>query len=90
MKPSEKLYWLKAGIACLAGVLCFTLQVYGKIDGLLVFTLGTLLYLASSDILSGPFKLERGHALKVGIGAYIFLWILTWTLLYTVNLTSGV
>jgi len=84
MKPSEKLYWIKTGLALIAAILCFTLQVYVKIDGTLVFMLGTLLYLASSDLLSGYLKLDRGHGLKVGVGAYIFVWIMVWTLLYTV------
>ena len=90
MKPSEKLYWVKAGLAVVAGVVCFALQVYGNMDGLLVFTLGSLFYMASSEILAGQFKLERGHGLKVGIGAYIFLWALIWTLLYTITRTAPV
>jgi len=88
MKPSEKLYWIKAGLALIAAILCFTLQVYVKIDGTLVFMLGTLLYLVSSDLLSGYLKLDRGHGLKVGVGAYIFVWIMVWTLLYTVFRTA--
>jgi len=88
MKPSEKLYWIKAGLALIAAVICFILQVYIKIDGTLVFMLGTLLYLASSDLLSGHFNLDRGHGLKVGVGAYIFIWVMVWTLLYTVFRTA--
>jgi len=84
MKQSEKLYWTKVGIALVAAVVCVGLQVYLNMDGVLVFMLGALLYLASSDLLSGLFKLERGHGLKVGIGAYIFVWVMAWTLLYTV------
>jgi hypothetical protein len=88
MKPSEKLYWIKVGLAFVAAVLCVALQTFGNIEGTLVFMLGTLLYLASSDLLSGWLKLDRGHGLKVGIGAYIFIWIMTWTLLYTVFRTA--
>jgi hypothetical protein len=84
MKPSEKLYWIKAGIALVAAVACVFLQVNLNMEGTLVFMLGTLLYLAASDVLSGVFKLGRGHGLKVGVGAYVFIWIMTWTLLYTV------
>jgi hypothetical protein len=50
--------------------------------------LGTLLYLSSSDLLSGYLKLDRGHGLKVGVGAYIFIWVMVWTLLYTVFRTA--
>ena len=84
MKPSEKLYWIKVGLALVAAVLCVALQVFGKIDGTLVFMLGTLLYLASSDLLSGWLKMDRTHGLKVGVGAYIFIWMMAWTLLYTI------
>jgi hypothetical protein len=90
MKPSEKLYWVKAGLALIAGIVCFSLQMYANIDGVLVFTLGTLFYMASSELLSGYFKLDRGHGLKVGVGAYVFLWIMVWTLLYTITRTAPV
>jgi hypothetical protein len=90
MKPSEKLYWTKAGIALVAALACVFLQVNLKMEGTLVFMLGTLLYLAASDVLSGVFKLERGHGLKVGVGVYVFIWIMTWTLLYTVFRTAPV
>ncbi len=90
MKPSEKLYWIKAGLALVAALLCFSLQTYFAIEGTLVFLLGALLYLATSDALSSYFKLERGHGLKVGAGAYIFIWIMVWTLLYTVSQTAPI
>jgi hypothetical protein len=90
MKPSEKLYWIKAGLALMAGVICVLLQINLNMEGTLVFMLGTLLYLAASDVLSGVFKLERGHGLKVGVGAYVFIWVMTWTLLYTVFKTIPV
>jgi hypothetical protein len=90
MKPSEKLYWIKTGLAFVAAILCVVLQIYVNMDGTLVFMLGTLLYLASSDLLSGFFKLDRGHGLKIGVGAYIFIWVMTWTLFYTVFKTMPV
>ncbi|MCX6649547.1 MAG: hypothetical protein NTV61_09225 [Candidatus Bathyarchaeota archaeon] len=90
MKPSEKLYWIKAGLAFVAALLCVFLQIYINMEGTLVFMLGTLLYLAASDVLSGFFKLDRSHGLKVGVGAYIFIWVMTWTLLYTVFKTMPV
>ena len=90
MKPTETLYWIKAGLAFVAALLCIGLQIYANMEGTLVFMLGTLLYLASSDLLSGYFKLDRSHGLKVGVGAYVFIWVMTWTLLYTVFKTIPV
>ena len=84
MKASEKVYWIKVGTAILAGILCVSLQVYFQLDGLLVFMLGTLIYLGASDLLSSVMKLDRSHGLKIAIGAYIFVWIMIWTLLYTI------
>ncbi len=84
MKTSEKMYWIKVGVAVLAGFLCMGLQVFVKLDGNIVFLLGTLIYLGASDLLSSALKLERGHGLKIAIGAYLFTWVMTWALLYTV------
>ena len=84
MKTSEKVYWIKVAIAVFAALACVSLQVYFRIDGALVFMLGTLIYLISSDVLSNMMKLDRGHGLKIAIGAYIFVWLMTWTLLYTI------
>jgi hypothetical protein len=84
LKTSEKVYWIKVAIAVFAALACVSLQVYFRIDGALVFMLGTLIYLISSDVLSNMMKLDRGHGLKIAIGAYIFVWLMTWTLLYTI------
>jgi hypothetical protein len=84
LKASEKVYWIKAGFSIISAVLSFSLQQYFGVDGSLIFMIGALVYLAFSDILSTIMKLDRNHGLKIGIGAYIFLWITAWTLLYTV------
>jgi len=77
-------YWIKAGFAVLAGIFSYSIQNYLNLDGSIVFMLGALVFLAFSDLLSAILKLERNHALKIGIGAYLFTWIITWTILYTV------
>jgi len=77
------MYWLKVGVSIIAAVLCVILQVYVKLDGSMVFLLGSAFYIVSSDSLSNYLKLEKGHGIKIGIGAYIFTWIMVWTILYT-------
>lgn len=77
------MYWIKVGVSILAAILCVILQVFVKIDGSMVFMLGSIFYIVSSDFLSKYFKLEKGHGIKIGIGAYIFTWIMVWTILYT-------
>jgi hypothetical protein len=84
MKQSEKIYWLKVGASVAVAILCVVLQVYIQIDGGLVFAFGALIYMVISDLLATLVKVERGHGFKIGIGAYIFTWLMVWTLLYTI------
>jgi hypothetical protein len=90
LKPSEKMYWIKVGLAIVAAVLSIGLQVYAGVDGTLVFLIGVLLYMGSSEVMSNVFKLDKSHGLKVGVGAYVFIWVMLWTLLYTVFKTAPV
>jgi hypothetical protein len=84
LKASEKVYWMKVGISILAAILCVVLQVYIRLDGSLVFMLGSIFYIVSSDLLATFMKIDRNHSIKIGIGAYIFTWITVWTILYTI------
>ena len=84
MKPSEKVYWIKVGLAFIVALLCAGMQIYANVEGTLVFLLGALLYMVTSELLSNLYHLDKSHGLKVGIGAYVFIWIMTWTLIYTV------
>jgi len=90
MKPSEKMYWIKVFLAVVAAVLCVGLQVYANVDGTLVFLIGVLLYMGASEVLSNVFKLDKSHGLKVGVGAYVFIWVMLWTLLFTISKTAPV
>jgi len=44
---------------------------------------GLTLYIALSEGLAIITDVERDRTLKIGIGAFIFLWMLSWTLLNT-------
>jgi hypothetical protein len=90
LKPSEKMYWIKVGLAFVAAVLCVGLQVYANVEGTLVFLIGVLIYMGASEVLSNILKLEKGHGLKIGVGAYVFIWVMVWTLLYTVSKTAPI
>ena len=90
MKPSEKMYWIKVGLALVAALLCGGLQIYANVEGTLVFLIGVLLYMGASELLSSVFKMDKSHGLKVGVGAYVFIWVMVWTLLYTVSKTAPV
>ncbi|MBN1682776.1 hypothetical protein JW865_04410 [Candidatus Bathyarchaeota archaeon] len=84
MKTSERVYWIKLVLSIISAIVCVSLQVYVGLDGSIVFMLGSLLYLLLSDLLANMMKLERNHALKIGIGTYVFTWIMTWTILFTI------
>ncbi len=83
MKASEKMYWIKAGLAVAVAVISTLLQVYFGIEGLYMFMLGITIYLVSSDLLSNMMSVDRGRSLRIGVGAYLFIWLMVWTLLYT-------
>jgi len=90
LKTSEKTYWIKVAFAVLAAAFCCYAQIYLNVDGTVIFMLGAAIYYGISEALSRIMKLESGHGLKVGIGAYIFVWIVVWTLLYTASMTLQV
>jgi len=46
---------------------------------------GLTLYIALSEGLAVVTDIERDRTLKIGIGAFIFLWMLSWTLLNTLH-----
>ena len=46
---------------------------------------GVSLYIAYSEALAIVFKVDRNRTIKIAIGAFLFLWILVWTLLNTMG-----
>ncbi|MFP3950605.1 MAG: hypothetical protein ACLFVP_00450 [Candidatus Bathyarchaeia archaeon] len=83
MKNSEKIWWMKVASALVMGGVCLSLQVLVGIQGIYAFFLGTAIYMGLSDLLATTMKVERQRSLKIGIGAFIFTWLTTWTFLYT-------
>jgi len=84
LKDSEQVYWIKAGLAVLTGVLCMYLNNYiGVLDTVTVM-IGVSIYFAASEALSILRKYDRNRTIRIGIGAFLFLWIFTWTLLNTI------
>lgn len=84
MKASEKTWWMKLlasfGVACIT----FAVQFYFNVSGSVIFMLGVLIYMALSDLISNINGVERARGLKIGVGAYLFTWILIWVLLNTI------
>ena len=59
MKPSEKVWWTKVAAAVGVAILTLVMQVYFNLLGQTAFMLGTIIYLALSDILSSMNGIER-------------------------------
>lgn len=65
------------------GGLCFYLNRHIGLDAHITLMAGLALYIALSEGLAVITKIERERTLKIGIGAFIFIWMLAWTLLNT-------
>ena len=89
MKVSEKVWWTKIAAAVGVAIVSVVLQIFFNLRGETTFMLGTVIYLGLSDVLSNMNGVERTRGLKIGIGAYLFTWITSWVLFYTIFQTIG-
>ena len=83
MRTSEQIYWVKAGLGLLTGAICYFVQSSFELQGQLALMIGATLYIAYSEGLAIVFKEDRNRTIKIAIGAFLFLWIFTWTFLNT-------
>lgn len=81
MKTSEKVYWIKAGGGVLTGVVSHYLLTQMGLQDYFVLMIGLSLFASISEGLSISTKIERDRSLKIGMGAFLFLWLISWTLL---------
>lgn len=63
--------------------MCFCLNKYLGLNEYITLMAGLTLYIALSEGLAVITEIERDRTLKIGIGAFIFLWMIAWTLLNT-------
>ena len=83
MKNSEKIYWIKAALGLLTGIICYFIQSILQLQGQIALMVGATLYIVYSEVLAILFKEDRNRTIRIAIGAFIFLWIFMWTLLNT-------
>jgi len=83
MDPSEKIWWTKVAASLAVACLTLAIQVFFNFGGSTSFMFGVLIYLGISDLLSNVMGVDRFRGLKIGVGAYFFIWMTTWILLYT-------
>jgi hypothetical protein len=85
LKTSEKIYWIKAALGLTTGVLCYYIQTIFQLQGQMTLMVGATLYIAYSEALAIFFNVDRNRTIKIALGAFLFLWMLNWTLLNTMG-----
>jgi len=83
MEAVDKLYWTKALIAALLGVLFSFLQLATDLSGYAILSVGLALQFLISDLLGRIFNVEKTRSWKIGIGAYFFTWLIVWIVFFT-------
>jgi len=86
LKPSEKIYWIKAAGALVTGALCMYLNAYLGLQEHLAAMAGVTVYVALSESLAVITGIDRNRTIKIGVGAFLFLWLFAWTLLNTIKI----
>ncbi len=89
MDEKDKIYWIRAAVAFLAGMLSPTLSTLSGTDGLTGTLMGIAMYLASYYVVKYGLKISVDEKKKItantilfnGIGTYVLIWIFTWTLI---------
>jgi len=89
MKAAEKIWWTKIAAAVGVAIVTMVMQVVFNLMGTTSFMLGVIIYLGLSDLLSSMNGVERTRGLKIGVGAFLFTWITSWVLFYTIVQTMG-
>ena len=85
MKTSEQIYWIKTVLAIITGFVCYYVQTAIAVQSQIVLMIGITLYIAYSETLAIVFKVDRNRTIKIALGAFLFIWILIWTLLTTMG-----
>jgi hypothetical protein len=85
LKDSEKIYWIKALLGLVTGYITFFIQSKLSFQGEIALMVGISLYIAYSEVASMVFKIDRDRTIRIAMGAFLFLWMLSWTLLNTMG-----
>jgi hypothetical protein len=88
VKPSEQVYWIKAAGAVLAGGICMYLRSIAGLQEGLTILVGIAIYIALSEVLAVLTEVDRNRTIRIGVGAYLFIWIFVWTILNTLYMLS--
>jgi len=83
MKDSDQVYWIKAVLAIVTGALTMISNTYIGVHDIISVLIGIAIFFAISEIMSIVKNIDRNRTMRIGIGAFLFLWIFSWTLFNT-------
>ncbi len=83
MKDSDQVYWIKAVLAIVTGALTMISNTYIGVHDTISVLIGIAIFFAISEIMSMVKNIDRNRTMRIGIGAFLFLWIFSWTLFNT-------
>jgi hypothetical protein len=89
VKNAEKVWWIKVVASIGVALVTLAFQVYMGFTGETAFMVGVVLYIIISEASAYVMEVERVRSLKIGVGAFLFVWVMVWTLAYTVVQTLG-
>jgi hypothetical protein len=89
VKNAEKVWWIKVGASIGVALVTLAFQVYMGFTGETAFMVGVVLYVMISEVSAYVMEIDRTRSLKIGVGAFLFVWVMVWTLAYTVLQTLG-
>jgi hypothetical protein len=84
VKASDKVYWIKVGGAVIVGILTALANKNLGLEGNTTFMLGIIIYIIFSEALAIVTKIDRSRTLRIGVGAFVFIWVVVWTLINTI------
>ena len=90
MKDSEKVYWIKALLGIATGYVTFYIQSKLGFQGEIALMVGISLYIAYSEAAAVVLKVDRDRTIRIAMGAFLFLWLLSWTLLNTMGVSGWI
>jgi hypothetical protein len=84
MKDSDQIYWIKSALAIVTGALTMISNTYFGVHDTISVLIGIAIYFAISEIMSMIKNIDRNRTIRIGIGAFLFIWIFSWTLFNTI------
>ncbi|HDI42149.1 MAG TPA: hypothetical protein ENF62_00005 [Candidatus Bathyarchaeota archaeon] len=89
MKPLSIIYWSRAVMGVIVGVFCGAVQAFLNVSMLMCIVLAIAVYVITHRLYERSYRLvvENPRAITTtGLDAYLLLWLVFWTLTYTLLL----